>query len=213
MPLLEGIKYGIFLVLMIGPSFFYLIKVSIRKGIRCAAGFALGILITDIFFILIIYFGLSEVFKKIEVQFLMSVIAGVTMLVLGLKNIQQPRENHELDTEEATNRDYNFGLVGFVMKGIAINGLNPFTIILWIAVLATVMASKSYADIDFLQFFIGLLATIVMADISKAFLANKIAKVLTIKTLGIVDKILGYIFILLGLRFFYFAAVNYELVF
>lgn len=210
MPVFEGIKYGLVLIMIIGPSFFYLIRVGIMKGFRCAAGFAFGILLTDAFFIFAIFFGLSEILKKIEVQTVSSIIAGAIMFYLGYSYLVNVKKDEKLKDKEETNTNINLGITGYVLKGMAINGLNPFTIIMWIAVLATVMTREDYSDTQFFMFFVGLLGTVVSADIIKAYLAHRIAKVLTHSTLLIMNKVLGVIFLGLSIRFFYFAFVNYK---
>lgn len=120
------------------------------------------------------------------------------------------RKNESFKLKENTGCTINLELTGYVLKGIAINGFNPFTIIMWIAVFAIVMTRKDYTDTDFVLFFTGLLSIVISADILKAYLANRIAKILTPETLHVVDSILGGIFIVLSFRFFYSAVVHYE---
>ena len=68
--MLEGIfvaiSLGIMLAFTIGPVFFILIETSITKGIRSALAFDLGAISGDIFFILLAYWGTSQLSAYIE---------------------------------------------------------------------------------------------------------------------------------------------------
>ena len=53
----NAILFGFFLSFMIGPVFFMLIQTSILKGARAAIAFNLGVILGDVAFIVIAYFG------------------------------------------------------------------------------------------------------------------------------------------------------------
>jgi len=57
---------GFFMAFMIGPVFFMLIQTSILKGARAAIAFDLGVILGDITFILIAYYGSSSLLEKIK---------------------------------------------------------------------------------------------------------------------------------------------------
>ena len=59
--ILKGIVTGFILSIMIGPVFFVLLETSIRKGIRAAIAFNIGVLLNDILYILIAYVFYSQV--------------------------------------------------------------------------------------------------------------------------------------------------------
>lgn len=210
MPVVEGIKYGLLLVIMVGPSFFYLIRLSLMKGFTRGVAFAMGILLTDILFVFSIFFGLSKLFQHINFQVYASLVGGVVLIVTGINYLQSSKK-HETHLDEAPNNPtFNVGLIGYTFQGIIINGFNPFTIILWVGILASVMAKHPYETNDFMLFATGVLGVVVTADILKAFLANRIAKVLNEQILQTADRVLGIIFILLSIRFFYFFLENYQ---
>ena len=214
MPFLEGIVYGLVLMLIIGPSFFYLIRVSIKKGFIRAVAFACGIMVSDLLVIAAIFLGLSKFLEQESYQTIASFIAGVVIFILGIRNLTAarhapPEVEDDLDDEtKAPNGGQamlsRIGLFGFFLKGIAINGMNPFTVVLWITVLATVTARNDYTTADFTLFLGGLITVIMTADFLKAYLAHKLSNILTPNTLHRIDKVLGVIFLLLSIRFFYF---------
>lgn len=211
MPVLIGIKYGFILVIMVGPSFFYLLRVSLVKGFASGAAFALGILLTDLVFVFSIFFGLSKLFKNMDFQIISSLVGGVVLLVSGVQYLRSTKKSPTKMGRNTNPANNSIGLAGYVLKGILINGLNPFTIILWVGILASVMTNHRYNTRDFALFAGGLLGVIISADVLKAFLAHRIARVLNSRVLRITDRILGVVFILIAARFFHFFATHYTL--
>jgi len=53
----NALLIGFFMAFMIGPVFFMLIQTSILKGARAAIVFDLGVILGDISFILLSYYG------------------------------------------------------------------------------------------------------------------------------------------------------------
>ena len=53
--ILKGIVTGFILSIMIGPVFFVLLEISIRKGVKAGIAFDIGVLVNDFLYILIAY--------------------------------------------------------------------------------------------------------------------------------------------------------------
>ena len=53
--ILKGVVTGFVLSIMIGPVFFVLLETSIKKGVRAALALDLGVLLSDLLYILIAY--------------------------------------------------------------------------------------------------------------------------------------------------------------
>ena len=63
----NAILFGFFLSFMIGPVFFMLIQTSILKGARAAiACLMLGVILGDIAFIIIAYYGSRHLLESIK---------------------------------------------------------------------------------------------------------------------------------------------------
>ncbi len=206
-PILEGMKYGGLLTLFVGPSFFYLIRVSLTKGYRYGIAFSLGILATDVLILCAIFFGFSAFFQDVQVQVYASLLGGVALLVIGLRTFfytKKPLPALHLARELADRRAY----VGHIFKGAFINGLNPFTFVWWLGILTLVTAEYAYTNTHFMAFVLGVVGVVVSADIAKALLAHRIANLLNTHTLRLADRVVGVILIALSGRFFYFFALN-----
>jgi len=219
MPFAEGVVYGLVLMLVVGPSFFYLIRVSLKKGLLRASSFAFGIMVSDLLIISAILLGLSRFLENESYQTVASLLAGVVIMILGLRNLtarHQKEEGFLLQAEKEEESGFfkklaqRIGVFTFFLKGLLINGLNPFTVVLWVTVLASVTARHEYTTADFSLFTAGLLSVIVTADILKAYFANRLSKLINPKTLQIIDKVLGIIFILLSIRFLFFGYEHYQ---
>ena len=77
---------GFFLAFMLGPAFFVLIETSIEKGFRAATFFDLGVIFSDIIFILIAYFSSYQLLENINNQPGLYVFGGTLLSLYGASN-------------------------------------------------------------------------------------------------------------------------------
>ncbi len=193
---LKGIFLGLVLMFSAGPSFFYLIKVGMEMGFRKALGFALGIFISDLILLAAIFLGLKPLFELHEFKQMFSLVSGIVIAVFGVTMIlKKPAQNQNIEIEVVKRTFFHF-----VLKGIGINILNPFTVALWVGILGSVSPSTR---IEFVQFISGILGVIFISDVAKAFLAKLIGKVMTPRAVLILNKILGVAFSGIGVYFIY----------
>lgn len=91
--LIKGIVTGFILAIMIGPVFFVLLETSIRRGVRAAMAFDLGVLLSDVVYILIAYVFYSEVSSIIsgDKQELIKLIGGIMFLIYGIVSFSNVR--------------------------------------------------------------------------------------------------------------------------
>ena len=208
MPFLKGVAAGFVLMFMLGPSFFYLIKVAILQGFKKAIGFALGILLSDLFMIVPIFFGLRKVFESDDFQIAFALIASVAMIFLGIKYLTKKKET-TLDLTQTEEQVKN-GVAGYIVKGFSLNIINPFTIMLWLSLPSFVNLGTN--TIEIALFVSGLAITIMCLDFSKAFLANKLAAILNEKILLLIDKILGIVLLCFSVRFIVLTIQNFDVI-
>ena len=81
---INAILLGFGLAFMVGPVFFTLIETSITKGAKAAIIFDLGVILADIVFILVAYFGSVVVLKKIENDPRLFLFGGLILIAYGL---------------------------------------------------------------------------------------------------------------------------------
>ena len=80
----NAIILGFFLSFMIGPVFFMLIQTSILKGARAAIMFNVGVILGDIVFIVIAYYGSRHLLERIKDDPRLFFIGGLILVVYGL---------------------------------------------------------------------------------------------------------------------------------
>ena len=103
----DAFLIGFFMAFMIGPVFFLLIKTSILKGARAAIVFDLGVVLGDIIFMLIAYFGSRSLLEEIKDDPRLFIIGGLVMIVYGLITYLNKRKKKEEDTPDITIQETN----------------------------------------------------------------------------------------------------------
>lgn len=197
MIVLKGILAGLILSVFVGPSFFYLVRVGVNKGFKSAAVFAAGIFLSDATMVLLMYLGFRDILDEPPFQRGFSLVAGSLIMALGIKWTFKKVNVHKVKKMAFAS------LPALFVKGFGINFLNPFTILLWITVLASVGLSSDDGK-DYLLFFTAALLTIFGMDVLKAWYANALGKWLTERYLQYINRLLGIVFILLSFRFLWF---------
>lgn len=198
-PYLEGVFYSLFFLLALGPSFFYLISLAINKGLRPAIFFAVGIIFSDVIITSAVYFGLGKQFEEPWFQQLFSVLGGVLITFFGVKFILS--KEVKVDSNRTVK---NRSLLGNALKGFLMNVLNPFAFIVWITLMAKLkLEHQDYGDSEFFQFFLSFFIVLSSVEFGKAIMAHKIRVFLTQEVVLVINKILGLIFVCVGVWLFY----------
>ncbi len=197
--ILDGFFVGLILALFIGPAFFYLIKLSLDGGFIPAALFAFGIILSDLIIVTLIYFGFSGAMESKIFQQAFSLVSGLVLVGLGIRSFSKKVKISDEISFEKRHR-----IFWYFFKGMLINGVNPFTLMIWLGVIGAVGVRQSYSPFEFRLFFSGLLATILLTDLLKAYFANKIRLLIKDNILLIINRVLAVLFIILGARMILF---------
>ena len=186
---------------MIGPVFFTLIQTSIERGYKSGFRMAIGIAMSDAFYIFICYLGISQLLNSETFKIGLGVVGGIIMFVFGLMNLLKPAKY-----EQQKSLDSNASS-GFkeVMKGFLVNGINPFVLIFWIGIVSMATVDYAYSKEVAILFFGTIVVTIFITDNIKAYLAHKLSDVITPRIIKIVNMIAGIALIGFALRLFYYA--------
>lgn len=196
----EGIGLGITLAILTGPAFFALLQTSIRNGFKSGIAFAIGVFISDTVLICLSYFGALNLFSDSKNNFIIGIIGGTILMMFGIWNIFQKHplelEEEEQEIEKLIPARTNYYLT--VLKGFAINTLNPFVIIFWLGMTGVVSTRYNFSQPHILILFAFTLATVFTTDILKAAGANKITILLKPRLLHWINRIAGIILIICG---------------
>jgi threonine/homoserine/homoserine lactone efflux protein len=202
----QAIGIGFILSIMIGPVFFVLLEISITKGFKAALIFDLGVLLSDLFYIVISMFfayqlrGLSD-FKN---NLALSILGGSLFFVYGVYNLffkkiklvpitldKELLDDHH-NSKSSTARDNTM----LVLKGFTLNLLNPGVVIYWLAIIAKGfdLVSKYESDLHIMVFLFVILITYFGIDSLKAYVANKLKPLVTTGLLKGLNWLIGIVF-------------------
>ncbi|GGF17690.1 LysE family translocator [Echinicola rosea] len=200
---IEGIGMGLVLSLIIGPVFFALIQNSIEHGFRHSMVMALGILVSDSLYVLISHFGVSYLTHNPSFKAGLGYVGGVIMIGFGLasffKNTIQRPSSSSLLRKEAPRRRKGF------LKGLSLNGVNPFVLLFWISIAGMVHLKKGYSEVDVVLFYGGMLLTVFSTDLLKAYIAKRLRKFITPTFMLYMNRAVGVVLVVFGLRLLWYA--------
>ena len=165
-PIINGLLFGLIFIFAIGPSFFLLIQNSIEFGFRRGALIALGISLSDVLFVGLTLIGMSSIISDPANAQVLSIIAAIVLILFGVYYfMRQPKMNQDEIID-------GHGVLRFIGKGFLINIFNPTIILFWITLSSTISANYSYNWGEQRSFFIGILVTILVSDLAKAYLGQ-----------------------------------------
>lgn len=200
----EAVLIGFFLAFMIGPVFFMLIQTSITKGARAAIAFDLGVILGDIVFILIAYYGSRNLLERIKDDPRLFYIGGLILLVYGIiiyldKNQKRVIQDETLVLPERTN------YIKLFFKGFLLNFINVGVLAFWLGMIVVVGSNLQMNPTRILNYFTVILVSYLITDIGKIVLAKQLKKKLTPvvtykikRSIGILLMIFGVVLILKG---------------
>jgi len=194
--ILPGIGFGLMLAFIPGPVFFALIQTGISKGYKYGILFAIGVAVSDIVFIFLTYYGVSGFLSDPFFKKTIGIIGGLFMCGFGSYYLLK-KPQKAIPFESVTKQR---GMLSFVLKGFALNILNPFVLFFWIGMVSVISLEFGEKEILILSFFITSIITVFTVDILKSFVANFIKSYFTQKFLLIINRGLGVMFVVLGIR-------------
>lgn len=197
--ILKAIPLGFFLSFMIGPVFFILLETSVIKGFRAALSFDLGVVLSDVLFIIIAYFSSYRLIQSIKDDPALFIFGGLIMLVYGVISLvkvkKASRRIHEQDPKEIIKNDY-FSLF---IKGFFLNFINIGVLGFWLAIIITFGPQLELQPSRMLTFFTTVVLTYFITDLMKILLAKQLRKQLNSKNILLIKKGISVVLIISGI--------------
>ncbi len=198
MIVLNGVKLGIILALLIGPVFFAIIQTSIERGFTKGVLVSLGVSVSDLFYVVICCLGFIRLVEDEGVRSQMAYVGGGILIVFGIyylavktRKVTQPKITH---IEERKN-------VRYFLKGFVINAFSPMVPLFWIGTLSIVTIDFGYKQTSEITLFYSVvLITVLATDIAKAYLADRLRKIVTPGRMVVMNAIVGVALIIFGVR-------------
>lgn len=105
---------------------------ALQYGFRNSLVFTMGSSLTDIFYICLVYFGLTKFIQSDGNRFILWVLCGLLLVLIGVATAASAKEGDGADVKGAATLQSR-PLMTFV-SGIVVTLTNPMTIIGWIAI-------------------------------------------------------------------------------
>ena len=195
---LNGVQLGIVLAFLVGPVFFSIIQTSVEKGFWNGALVAIGVSISDILYVTICYFGLFQFLSDPKSKTNMAYIGGGILIAFGLYHLIVKARRAKMVSFHA---EAETKPLKYILKGFILNGITPMVFVFWIGTISIATIDFGYSTgFEFFIFFMALLITVLATDITKAFLADKLRKLITHRFLMIMNIVVGVFLVGFGVR-------------
>ncbi|MEJ8817454.1 LysE family translocator [Lacibacter sp. H407] len=193
--IIKGLALGLLLAISMGPVIFSIIKQSISNGHKGGLSFVFGVAASDLTLVLISNV-FTELFNRL-LKFEKVIGMGGSILLIGIgvyflffKKMQASDLGDGIEMKRSAG-DY----VRIFFAGYFMNTLNPTVIAFWFT-WATAFITMPVTER--IATFAACLAVVLIADLLKVFLANRLRSRLTLKMITLINKISGTILIVFG---------------
>jgi threonine/homoserine/homoserine lactone efflux protein len=194
----NAVLLGFGLAFMVGPVFFTLIETSITKGMRAAITFDIGVILADIMFITISYYGSLTILKMIEDDPRIFMVGGMVLVSYGLYTIfYQKTKKIVTDKDLVVVESNNY--VGLFFKGFFLNTINFGVLAFWLAIVIAVSSNFQMNSGRIFNYFALAIVTFLLTDIVKIAAAKQLKAKLTPVVLRKIRHALGIFFIVFGI--------------
>ena len=118
---IDAVVFGFILSFSFGPIFFILLETSITRGIKQAVFMDFGVIVSDLLFFSLAYFGASKIATE-ENQPALFLLGGVILSVYSVISfINNAVKNKKIKKEKAVEETRLFK---YVVKGFLLNIIN-----------------------------------------------------------------------------------------
>ena len=129
---IDAVVFGFILSFSFGPIFFMLLETSITKGIKQAVFMDFGVIVSDLIFFSLAYFGASKIATE-ENQPALFLLGGVILTAYSVTSfINNAAKNKKVKKAKAVEETK---LLKYVVKGFLLNIINVSYLVIWAGVI------------------------------------------------------------------------------
>lgn len=200
---LAALPWGLLLAFSVGPGFFILLETSITKGFRAAFVFDLGIVFSDIIFILIAYYSTNQILEQLKDNPILFIIGGLIMFGYGiisfilLKRGFKKQKIEEMETNAIDKKNY----LALFFKGFLLNFINIGILGFWMMIIISYGPQLEMKSNRLFIFFTSILVSYLLFDIAKILLAKQLKNRMTSNLIYKIKRVISMILIIFGLFF------------
>lgn len=192
-----------FLTFSFGPAFFALINASMKQGYRTASMLAFGVVLSDfvvsMLIIVLVSLGAENLIQDEKSQRFMGILAGIILIVFGALHFRDQGQKNENATIEVKSPS----VPAMILKGFFLNSLNPAVWLLWLGNVTAVSRILSFSALKMIIYFSITLVLVLLVELAKIRASGRLKKVLTAKTMHVVNIITGGLLIIFGVVLIY----------
>lgn len=192
----DAFLVGVFMAFMIGPVFFMLIKTSILKGARAAIAFDVGVILGDISFMLIAYFGSRSLLEKIKDDPRLFLVGGLVLIVYGLITYLDKSIKKEVDEEIEVPKGNNY--YKLILNGFLLNFINVGVLAFWLGLLVVIGPTLNMNPKAIFWYLAVVILGYAVTDLGKILLAKQLKKKLTPLVIYRIKRSMGILLIVFG---------------
>ncbi|MEK4761665.1 LysE family transporter [Viridibacillus sp. FSL E2-0187] len=189
---------GVSLATPIGPVKATLLNTGIKNGFFHAWFFGLGAIVTDILYMVMVYFGIGHF---IEIPFIKTLLWSFGFFVLMYTGIENLLTLHTIEM------DSKFGKVvrlrHSLLSGFLMALLNPLTILFWLGIYGSVLVggAGTLSGVEIILYSAFILLGISLVDLIMATISGGSRKILSTSFLRIISVISSLSMIGFGIYF------------
>jgi len=170
--IINALLTGFFLAFMVGPVFFVLLETSATKGIKAGIIFDLGVILADVIFITISFYGSFTLLNSIKDDPKLFFIGGMILFTYGLITfIKEKKRKIILDPKLVVIEKTS--LFGLFIKGFLLNFINIGVLGFWLAIVVVVSTNVGMNTQRVFWYFTTILIAYFITDLGKIILAKQ----------------------------------------
>ena len=182
---------------------FAIVEAGIGQGFRAGVSVAAGIWTSDLLYVLIAFYGVESMQALVALpHFRMwaGLGGGLLLAGFGIGTILKTRAPIliagalQTVSEHSAHKTYFWWWV----RGFLLNTINPGTIFFWLGIVTAVVVPSGWNRSEMLIFFGGMLATLVITDVLKAWAAKRLRRFLTPTHIRQVQRVIGLLMLIFG---------------
>ncbi|WP_340203604.1 LysE family translocator [Ascidiimonas sp. W6] len=197
--ILAAIPWGILLAFTIGPVFFVLLETAAIKGFRAALMFDFGVIVGDIFFILVAYFSTNKILERLKDDPRLFVFGGVILVSYGIISFIKNKKDYRKSQNSDTVIDlYRANYLALFFKGFLLNFINIGVLGFWLGIIIVFGPKLEMQPSRIFTFFTTIVVVYFLVDCMKILLAKQLRNRLTSFRIYKVKRVISIILMIFG---------------
>ncbi|MFD2542932.1 LysE family translocator [Lacinutrix gracilariae] len=195
--ILTAIPFGIILSFTIGPVFFVLLETSATKGFKSALIFDLGVILADIFFIIVAFYSTTKLLEKVKDDPSFLIFGGVFLTAYGVISFIKTSKSFREIVREYHRVEFKKDYGKLFVKGFLLNFINIGVLLGWLGfiVIGNSLTESTYE----LQIFLAtILLVYFLVDLLKIAAAKTLKNKLTPRRIFKTKKIVALVILGFG---------------